>query len=68
MSKPAQNGKYQLRFELLWSQLLLVDAAKAGELCPSIISGIIGCSDRYARELIDKKIKRYGTGLNQKEK
>ena len=59
MPKPCNSGKYQLRFELLWSQLLLLDAHKAGELCPGLISGIIGCSERYARELIAEKLERY---------
>lgn len=58
MGKKPNSGKYQLRFELLWSQLLLLDAHRAGELCPGLVSGVIGCSERYARELIDMKLGR----------
>lgn len=67
MSCQAGGGKYQLRFELLWSQLLLCDGANAGELCPGIVSGIIGCTEDYAQRLIWRKLGREGERMMQME-
>jgi len=45
-------GKYQLRFNLLVSQLLLMDAKQAGEFSATLVSGITGCTERHARRMI----------------
>jgi len=48
------SGKYQLRFNLLISQLLLMDIQDAGEFSPTLVSGIIGCTQRHARRMINE--------------
>ncbi len=52
------RGVYQQRFECLWAALAMCDSNSAGELSARIASGIIGCSEKYAARLIDRKLKR----------
>ena len=46
-----------MRFERLWAALAKCDAKKAGEMSPTMVAGIIGCSEDYACRLIMKKIR-----------
>ncbi len=52
MAKREHCGVYQMRFGNLLAAMVMTDAKKAGELSPSMVSGIIGCSENYAYTLI----------------
>ncbi len=54
-----------MRFERLWAALVMCDAKKAGEMSPTLVAGIIGCSEDYAGRLIMSKIR--GTVLKNME-
>ncbi|MFA5688998.1 MAG: hypothetical protein WC959_07605 [Kiritimatiellales bacterium] len=57
MAKREHCGIYQMRFERLWAALAMCDAKKAGEMSPTLVAGIIGCSVRHAQRLIRRKIR-----------
>ena len=57
MGKKPATGVYQKRFNLLWASLAMCDARLAGEISPELVSGIIGCSEDYARRLIFERIR-----------
>ncbi|MFA5688970.1 MAG: hypothetical protein WC959_07465 [Kiritimatiellales bacterium] len=65
MAKREYCGVYQMRFERLWAALVMCDAKKAGEMSPTLVAGIIGCSEDYAGRLIMSKIR--GTVLKNME-
>jgi hypothetical protein len=51
-----RNAEFKERFDRLWAALALCEARTAGEITPGIISGIIGCSESYARRLLFERI------------
>jgi hypothetical protein len=55
--KRHRYAAYRERFERLWEALSLCDARAAGEISPELVSGIIGCSEDYARRLLFRRVR-----------
>ena len=51
-------GKFQERFEKLWALMARIDARKAQEISGKLVSGVIGCSERYGNYLFMEKLRR----------
>ena len=48
---------YRSRFNRLWALLLVCDPHGMSEMSPSMISGVIGCSEDYASRLLFERIR-----------
>jgi hypothetical protein len=55
--KKGRCGVYQARFNRLWALLLVCDPHGMAEMTPSMIAGVIGCSERYAQTLLFERIR-----------